>query len=143
MKKAIIFIVIIIGLLYGGYRYFLTVASDQMIDQVASELLTEEVINEIIDDPQVSAVIEKYRGEIQSFQESSIQKEELPFSTKQEATKLLVSKFSFGEIREITTKASRGLTVQEQVELEKKVMDRLTQEELEALLVVGLTEIGY
>jgi len=140
MKKIIISLIIIIGLSFGVYRLLLTFASDQLIDQVRTEVLTDETINELIEEYEVQSLLASYEG---NFQEgSSKRKEELPFSTKEEATKLLVSKFSFGEIRDISLKASKGLTTQEQIELEKKVMDRLTPEEIEALLIIGLSEIA-
>lgn len=142
MKKTIISLIIIIGLCYGSYRFLLTFASDQLIDQVRTELLTDETINEVLEDDEVATMLENYRDNLKDSETSSIATKELPISTKEEATKLLVSKFSFGEIRDISSKASRGLTIQEQIELEKKVMDRLTSDEIEALLVIGLSEIG-
>jgi DNA-directed RNA polymerase specialized sigma24 family protein len=141
MKKVIISLIIIIGLSYGGYRYLLTFASDHLIDQVRTEVLTDETLNELIEEFDVASMMKHYQSNLPSSNNSSTPKEETAFSTKEEATKLLVSKFSFGEIRDISSKASRGLTTEEQVELEKKVMDRLTPDEIEALLVIGLSEI--
>ncbi|WP_280768758.1 hypothetical protein [Salipaludibacillus daqingensis] len=143
MKKVIIFIIIMLAISYGGYRILLTYASDQLIDQVKSEVLDEETLDALMKDSDVASMIDNYRGDLPISQGSSIPKEDLPFTTKEDATKLLVSKFSLGEIRDITSKASRGLTLEEQVELEKKVLERLTPEEIEALLVVGLSEIAF
>ncbi|WP_146035893.1 hypothetical protein [Salipaludibacillus keqinensis] len=142
MKKAIVSLIIMIGLIYGGYQFILGYASDQLVGQVANEVFTDDAMHQLLDDPQVASLIESYQSD-KSLSTAEVSRESLPFKTKEEATKLVVSKFSITEIREISSKASRGLSKEEQLDLETKVMERLTPEEIEALMIIGLSEINF
>lgn len=137
MKKLVIFLMII-GLLYGGYRFFLSIASNYLAQQVANEIFVDGGMEKLLENPQVEEVLENYRSQLDTDEAQR----NLPFSTKEEATKVILSKFSVGEIRDITSKATRGLTLTEQQNLEAMVMDRLTTDELEALLLVGISEVS-
>ncbi|MGJ9383659.1 hypothetical protein [Salipaludibacillus sp. CF4.18] len=138
MKKIFIFAVIIIGLTYGGYRILLSYASDYLVDQVANEILADDGIEKLLEDPQVGELLDKYNSETSSGKIP----ENMAFSTKEEATKVLVSNFTVSEIKDITAKASRGLTSEEQAELEAMVLNRLTPEEVEALWMIGISEFS-
>lgn len=138
MKKVFISIAIIIGLTYGGYRFLLSFASGYLVDQVTNEILTDEGFEKLLENPQVSELVNKHKSQTSNGEIS----ENMAFSTKEEATKVIATRFTVGEIRDFTQKASRGLTSGEQVELEAMVMDRLTPDEIEALWMVGIYEIS-
>ncbi|MFA9557547.1 hypothetical protein ACERII_09595 [Evansella sp. AB-rgal1] len=144
MKKLIITLFVVAIIFYGGYRYVLSLASDELVNQLSQELLTEDVVKEMLSDPYVKDLVKELQSNSTLTNRSTPSElsKNMPFTTKEEATKTIVSRFSVGEIQDITTKAARGLTVAEQVELEKLVMERLTEEELEAIMIIGLSAIS-
>ncbi|MDQ0257254.1 hypothetical protein J2S74_004712 [Evansella vedderi] len=140
MKKFLVTLLILFLLGYGGYRFFITYATDEVFNQVSNELLTEEVVSELLADPEVQTLLEDFQRE-STINDIVTEQRELPFHTKEEATKTILNRFSISEITDITAKATRGLTLEEQAELEKLVNERLSEEELEALLIIGLAEL--
>ncbi|MDG5786294.1 hypothetical protein QA612_02245 [Evansella sp. AB-P1] len=147
MKKLLIILLIVGALGYAGYRFALSYASDEVMNQLSQELLTEDVVSELMADPSIRDVLEQFQGknnETNTRDNTTAveQYNQLPFTTKEEATKTIVSKFSVGEIRDFTTKAARGLTIEEQVEYEKLIMNRLSEEEIEAIMLIGLSELS-
>ncbi|NEU32246.1 hypothetical protein GN156_15965 [bacterium LRH843] len=118
-----------------GYQYALTAASTKVIEKVQEELLTEDAVDQLMNDPQV----QKFVAGIEIDEEM---KEDLPFQTKEEGLKIVMGKFSAGELKEIAMKARGGITVDEKVELYDKYKDRFSEEELKALLVIGLSEMN-
>ncbi|MCR6110125.1 hypothetical protein HXA35_07275 [Bacillus sp. A301a_S52] len=141
MKKFLIIIVIVGGLLYGGYRFTLSFISDQVFDKMTSHVLTEEVVEELSANPHLVDAFKTYASTAASrSHDASL--EDLPFKTKEEATKVVLSKFSVGEVKDMATQMTRGITPDEQAEIEQKVRTRLSEQEIEALLIIGLEEIG-
>jgi hypothetical protein len=141
MKKFLIFIVIAAGILYGGYRFALSFISDQVFDKMTSQVLTEEVVEELSANPHLVAAFKTYANTAAS-RSNDVSLEDLPFKTKEEATKVVLSKFSVGEVKDMATQMTRGITPEEQAEIEQKVLTRLSEQEIEALLIIGLEEIG-
>ena len=142
MKKLLLIVVILVVLSYGIYRVALSYAADQIVQQISEEVLTDEVIIQLKSDPQIQALLKEFEKKDTSDILTQKNIDNLPFSTKEEAVKTIIGKFSIGEIRDVSVKASRGLTLKEQAELETMVMERLTSEEIEALLIIGITEIS-
>ncbi|WP_088104756.1 hypothetical protein [Halalkalibacter urbisdiaboli] len=137
MKKGlavigIIFIVSLIG--YGGYQLLLGYASEKMMNHVSDEFLTEESVDQYLEDPFIKDMLEDLKKNDHS------QQEHLPFTTKEEGLKVVMSKFSAKELTDIARKVQSGLTPHEQQEFIQKYQDRLTEEELQALIVIGLKE---
>ncbi|ADU29642.1 hypothetical protein [Evansella cellulosilytica] len=141
MKKFLIILIIIIGVGYGGYRLLLSYTSEELVSQIANEMLTDEVVEEWLSDPSVRQLLEEYKLPASELPEAS-EVNNLPFTTKEEATKAIVSKFSVEEITEITMQAARGMSADEQAEIERKVLERMSEEELEALMIIGLDQIA-
>ncbi|UTR14140.1 hypothetical protein MM221_16405 [Salipaludibacillus sp. LMS25] len=139
MKKFLIVIVIAAGLMYGGYRYALSFISDQVFDKMTSQVLTEEVVEELSANPQLVTAFKSYASKAKRSTDTSL--EELPFTTKEEATKTVLSKFSVGEVKDMATQVTKGMTSAEQAEIEQKVLTRLSEKEIEALLIIGLEEM--
>jgi hypothetical protein len=64
------------------------------------------------------------------------------FSSREEAMKFLLSKFSMSELTEFAKKAEGGLTPEEKVEIKAAITKRLTPEEYNALKVYAFIELS-
>ena len=107
MKKFFKFICILVILLavvgYGVYYFGTNVASDKIMDKVTTELENsgqmDEVKKYVESDPQLQQFVEEAKV---------ADKATLPFTTKEEATRVLIKKVGISEIREIQTQAQEG-----------------------------------
>ncbi len=86
----------------------------------------------------------KNNPELQQFLEDDNASNDvnLPFSSKEEATKVLLKKFSIGEIKDIQYMISNGITTEEKEELFLTIQSKLTEEELLALKVITIKEMS-
>lgn len=66
----------------------------------------------------------------------------LQFKSRDEVMKFLLSKFSMGELKGFAKKAEGGITAEEKAEIKNAVLQRLTQEEYNALKVYGILEMS-
>ncbi len=143
MKK-IILSLIILGFIsaagYYGYNYAISYTSDQMIEHVVNDLLDEQIVEQLLSDPKIEELVQELVSQ-ESKKTSSEKLEELPFTTKEEGVKVVMSKFSIGEITAIASQAQSGLTVEQQMEIADQFTERLTEEEIEALMIIGVAEL--
>ena len=63
----------------------------------------------------------------------------MPFTTKEEATRVLIKKVGVSELRDIQTQAQEGTISKEEVI--QTLQNKLTEEELTALKVIAYKEI--
>ncbi|RXI95534.1 hypothetical protein DS745_24080 [Anaerobacillus alkaliphilus] len=136
MKKFFIVILLLLSAGFLGnyaYNYFLSIASDKVIEHIVSDLLDEEMLDQILSDPNINEIVA-------SFSENVGSEHALPFSTKEEGVKVVLSKFSIAEMTEIATQVQGGLSSSEQQKIASKLQERLTDEELEALMIIGIAE---
>ncbi|OIJ15507.1 hypothetical protein BKP35_00490 [Anaerobacillus arseniciselenatis] len=143
MKK-IILSLIILGFIsvagYYGYNHAISYTSDQMIEHVVNDLLDEQIVEQLLSDPKIEELVQELVSQ-ESKKTSSEKLEELPFTTKEEGVKVVLSKFSIGEITAIASQAQSGLTVEQQMEIADQFTERLTEEEIEALMIIGVAEL--
>lgn len=137
MKRLFLIAVIVVISLVVGYRSFLTFAANSVVKHVHENVLTEDVISEMMADPTIATLIDEIETEKYTLASS----EQLPFTTKEEGLKVVIGKFSTSEIKQIINKAQKGLTEEEQIELVETYKDRFSEEEWQALLYVGLSEL--
>ena len=138
MKKLLKFTFILIILLavvgYGLYYFGTNVASEKVMDKVTTELQTsgkmDEVKQYVESDPQLKQFVE----EAEAADETT-----LPFTTKEEATRVLIKKVGISEIRDIQTKAKEGTISKEEVL--QTLQTKLTEEEMTALKVIAYKEL--
>ncbi|MEH7336797.1 hypothetical protein V7161_29715 [Neobacillus drentensis] len=69
-------------------------------------------------------------------------KPKLKFSSRQEVMKFLLSKFTMNELTELAKKADGGLTPEEKEEIQTLVLERLSDEEYDAVKVYALIELS-
>lgn len=138
MRKFFKFIFILVILLavvgYGLYYYGTNVASDKIMDKVTTELENsgqmDEIKTYVESDPQLKQFVEEAKA---------ADPETLPFTTKGEATRVLIKKVGGSELRDIQTQAQEGTISKEEVI--QTLQDKLTEEELTALKVIAYKEI--
>ncbi len=160
MKKWLISIVILGGLGYFGYQYTMSYLSDRMMDQVAQEILNPDEVQELLKNPEIQEAIKKYGGSdaLESLQKQAPMTEEKltrapsaspesgavqpVFSSREEAMKFLLTKFTMAELMDLAALAQGGLTAEKQAQVKNDLLSRLTPEEFQALKVFGLIELS-
>ncbi|MEY9979128.1 hypothetical protein [Lysinibacillus sp. RC79] len=133
--KFLLIIVIFLGVIgYGVYHYGMKYASDKVVDTISTELeqsgQMDEIKNTIERDPQLKSFMEEAKTADSS---------KLPFTTKEEATKVLIQKVGISELNNIRVKVQNGSMTKEQVIQEME--GKLTDEEMTALKVIVYKEL--
>lgn len=136
--KVLISFIVIIGLVgFAVYYFGPKIVADQVMEKVAVEFENsgqlESIKQEIEKDPQFQAFLEEGKN---------VDSSQLPFQTKEEATKVLMKKFKISDLQEFQIKAKNGMTAQEQQEILNKIESTLTEEELLALKVLAYKEFS-
>jgi hypothetical protein len=134
MKKFFITIVILGAIGYGIYYFGTNVASDQLLDSASTELENSGQINDlkayIETDPELSMMVK----EAESADEST-----LPFTSKGEATRVLIKKVGITKLQEIQSQVQNGTA--SKGEVLQVLNEKLTDEEMLALQVIAYKEI--
>jgi hypothetical protein len=134
MKKFFITIVILGAIGYGIYYFGTNVASDQLLDSASTELENSGQINDlktyIESDPELSMMVK----EAESADEST-----LPFTSKGEATRVLIKKVGITKLQEIQSQVQNGTA--SKGEVLQVLNEKLTDEEMLALQVIAYKEI--
>jgi hypothetical protein len=136
LRGLFVTIVVIIALGVGVYYFGTNLIADKMMTQVSAELETsgqlEQIRQEVATNPQLQSFIEEGKN---------VDSKTLPFQTKEQATRVLMKKFSINELADIQQKAQSGMTYEEQQQWLTKIQSRLTEEELLALKVLAYKEL--
>ena len=134
MKKLFITIVILGAIGYGIYYFGTNVASDKLLDSASTELENSGQINDlkayIESDPELSRMIK----EAESADEST-----LPFTSKGEATRVLIKKVGITKLQEVQSQVQNGTASKDEVL--QVLNEKLTDEEMLALQVIVYKEI--
>ena len=133
--KFLLIIVIFLGVIgYGVYYFGMKYASDKVVDTISTELeksgQMDEIKSTIERDPQLKSFMEEAKTADSS---------KLPFTTKEEATKVLIQKVGISELNNIRVKVQDGSMTKEQVIQEME--GKLTDEEIMALKVIVYKEL--
>lgn len=119
---------------YAVYYFGTNVASEKLMDAVSTELVNsgemESIRQTIESDPELKAFL----AEAESADDHT-----LPFTTKEEATRVLIKKVGISELNEIRVKVQEGNVSKE--ELLEDIQRNLTEEEILALKVLAYKEI--
>ena len=127
--KVLISFIVIIGLVgFAVYYFGPKIVADQVMEKVTVEFENsgqlESIKQEIEKDPQLQAFIEEGKN---------VDSSQLPFQTKEEATRVLLKKFKISDLQEIQAKAKNGMTAEEKQEIFNQIESTLTEEEMLAL----------
>ena len=134
MKKLFVAILVLGAIGYGVYYFGTNVASEKLVDSASTELEDSGQINDvkayIESDPELTKMVK----EAESADEST-----LPFTSKGEATRVLIKKVGMTELRELQSDVQNGTASKEEVL--QVLSEKLTKEEMLALQVIAYKEI--
>ncbi|SET83341.1 hypothetical protein SAMN05421676_10910 [Salinibacillus kushneri] len=137
LRRLFIFLILIGVLAYGIYHFGTKIAAEKMMESYMDDLSASPVLNQfeqqISEHPQLEQAIQDG---------ANVDESVLPFSTKEEATKNLVSKFSVGELIEMGNMAKDGLNEDEKLEMVQEFESRLSEDELLALKYIAYKELN-
>jgi uncharacterized protein YxeA len=136
MKGLFITIIILGGLGYGGYYLVSNFIEDRAVEYVEQDLDNSRNIvqaREYIDN---SPTLKAY---ISEGAEANL--EELPFQTREEATRAVMQKLSLQELQSIQSKAANGMTEEEAMVLIETFEHKLTDDELLSLKAIIYKEL--
>ncbi|MFM9534127.1 hypothetical protein [Lysinibacillus sp. IITD104] len=133
--KFLVVIVIFVGVVgYGVLHFGTKFASEKIVDTLSTELENsgqkEQIKNTIENDPQLKAYMEEAK---------TVDSSTLPFTTKEEATKVLIQKVGITDLNDIRVKLQDGSMTQE--EALQMVEGKLSDEEIAALKVIVYKEL--
>ncbi len=134
MKKLFAAIVILGAIGYGIYYFGTNVATEELVDSASTELENSGQMNDvkayIESDPELTEMLK----EAESADEST-----LPFTSKGEATRVLIKKVGVTKLRDIQSDVQNGTASKEEVL--QVLGEKLTREEMLALQVIAYKEI--
>ena len=138
MKKfligTMIVLLILAGLGYGLYIFGTNTASEKIVDDYTANLEDSGLMNNvrtmIESDPELLAMMEEAKAADPST---------LPFTTKGEATRVLVNKLGVSKLKNLQEKAQSGEASKE--EILQVLQENLTDEEMLALQKIAYDEI--
>ena len=133
--KFLVVIAIFVGVVgYGVLHFGTKFASEKIVDTLSTELENsgqkEEIKNTIENDPQLKAYMEEAK---------TVDSSTLPFTTKEEATKVLIQKVGITDLNDMRVKLLDGSMTQE--EALQMVEGKLSDEEIAALKVIVYKEL--
>jgi len=119
---------------YGVLHFGTKFASEKIVDTLSTELENsgqkENIKSTIENDPQLKAYMEEAK---------TVDSSTLPFTTKEEATKVLIQKVGITDLNDMRVKLQDGSMTQE--EALQMVEGKLSDEEIAALKVIVYKEL--
>ncbi|MGD6831771.1 hypothetical protein ACQCT5_06385 [Sutcliffiella halmapala] len=136
LLKGLLMTVIILGAIGAvGYYFINKYIEDRAVDYVEQDLDDSNIAiaREYVDNsPSLKAYISEG---------ADANLEDLPFQTREEATRAVMNKLSLQELQSIQSKAADGMTETEAMELADTFEEKLTDEELLALKAIIYKEL--
>lgn len=134
LLKVLFVTVVILALLAVGAFYVGTkIVSDKVMEQVSNQLENSGEMDHIKEKVKNDPELQKFIAE-----GANADSENLPFQTKEEATRQLVKKFNVSELRDMQADLQKG----NKQEVLNKLEGKLTDEELLALKVLAYKELN-
>lgn len=137
LKFLIALAIIVGGLGYGLYYFGTNIASEKIMGVVSSELENSGQIDtlkkELNQNPELNKLVEEG---------ANIDESQLPFTTKEQATRVLIKKIGLSELQNLQAQAQNGLSEHQLLELINKMTEKLTDEEVLALKVIAYKELN-
>ncbi|WP_438312917.1 hypothetical protein [Sporosarcina sp. FA9] len=136
-KFLITLAVVVVGLGYGLYYFGTNIASEKIMSAVSSELESSGQIDtlkkELNQNPALKELVEEG---------ANIEESQLPFTTKEQATRVLIKKIGLGELQSLQSQFQNGISQNEMLELINKMSGKLTDEEILAIKVIAYKELN-
>jgi hypothetical protein len=137
IKWIVVSFLLLFGVGYIAYQIATTFVADKVVEQVYVKLQDNGEVNNLIDEVKDNPELEKLLTEAELGDEST-----LPFTTKEEATKVLLKKFKVEELIEIQSMVNDGISIDDEEKLLNTFENKLTEEELLALKVIAIKELN-
>ncbi|NYF24742.1 EF-hand domain-containing protein [Sporosarcina sp. JAI121] len=136
LKIIILILLVTGGVGYGIYYIGTNIASEKVMSVVTAELENSGQLDEIKqmvnNDPELKRFLEEG---------VNVDKSNLPFTTKEQATRVLIKKIGFKELQTIQSNAQKGMSNNEIQVLLNELEGKLTEEEIVALKVIAYQEL--
>lgn len=136
LKGLFILMLLIGGIGYGIYYFGTNKISENVADSIYGELENTGQLDEIKqivnNDPQVQ----------QFIAEGNIGTSNLPYKTKEQATRAIIQKVGIGELQNMQAKYQNGISANEINEILSSLEGKFTAEEMLALKVIAYEELN-
>ena len=130
MKKLSIFILISGAIIFSIVHFGMPLMAEKVMDEMFSEYITEDLVEEVLKFAEVNDV------------DLNIDKNSLPFQTKDQATKVVLDELSVREITEIGNKLVNSNISEDTLnELIQSFSHRFSDEEIQAFKVIGISKL--
>lgn len=127
-------LILLAGLGYAAFYFGTNIASEKIMDNVSTELHNsgeiERLKTTIENDPELRSFVKEAETADTS---------KLPFTTKEEATRVLIKKVGVSELNNIRVQVQEGDASKE--EIMQNLQEKLTEEEVLALKVLAYKEL--
>ncbi|MER2090350.1 MAG: hypothetical protein ABS920_11485 [Sporosarcina sp.] len=136
LKNLILILFVTGGVGYGIYYIGTNIASEKVMSVVTAELENSgqlDAIKQMVNnDPELKRFLEEG---------VNVDKSNLPFTTKEQATRVLIKKIGLKELQTIQSNAQKGMSNNEIQVLLNELEGKLTEEEIVALKVIAYQEL--
>ncbi|MGM9929531.1 MAG: hypothetical protein ACI35P_16460 [Bacillus sp. (in: firmicutes)] len=133
IRRFLVTLVVLAGLGYGVYYIGTNIASEKIMDAISAELENsgewDAIENAIANDSALQAFLEEG---------ANIDESKLPFTTKEEATRVIINKIGVSELQNIVSEVQAG--TMSKSELMAIAESNLTEDEIQALKVIAYKE---
>jgi hypothetical protein len=137
IKWIVVTILFLIGAGFIAYHVGTTFVAEKVVQQVSVHLEENGELNNVLEEMKDNPELEKFLLNATSVDENT-----LPFTTKEEATKVLLKKVSAEELILIQSIALDGISIEDKGKLLRMFQNKLTEEELLALKVITVKELS-
>jgi hypothetical protein len=134
MKKFIkvlaVIVVLLVAIGYGVYYFGTNIASDKIVEELENSGQLVEAKQYVENNPELKQFLSEG---------VNVDPEQLPFTTKEEATRVVIEKIGVSELTTLQAKAQEGSLTKEEVL--QTLQERFTEEEILALKAVVYNEL--
>ena len=134
MKKLIkilaVIVVLLVAIGYGVYYFGTDIASDKIVEELENNGQLAEAKQYVENNPELKQFLSEAEN---------VDPEQLPFTTKEEATRVVIEKVGVSELTTIRAKAQEGTLSKEEVL--QTLQEKFTEEEILALKAVIYNEL--
>lgn len=130
IKILVVMVILLVAIGYGVYYFGTNIASDKIVEKLENSGQLAEAKQYVDRDPELKQFLSEAEN---------IDPEQLPFTTKEEAARVVIEKVGVSELTSIGAKAQEGTLSKEEVL--QTLQEKFTEEEILALKAVIYNEL--
>jgi hypothetical protein len=130
MKILSVIVILLVAVGYGIYYFGTNIASDKIVEKLENNGQLAEAKQYVDSNPELKQFLSEAEN---------INPEQLPFTTKEEATRVIIEKVGVSKLTTIQAKAQEGTLTKEEVL--QTLQENFTEEEILALKAVVYNEL--